>query len=118
MLEFLPREILDGLREAHMNTLSRKSRLRVRVGDEEYKVLKSWHDGFALALEDAPKLRGLVDLYDGARHLSQCLIVASAEDGDMMVYEFKRNTASAEKPALDFVADDMRPVALLNGPGY
>jgi len=118
MLEFLPREILDGLREAHLNTLARKSRIRVRVGDAEYRVLKRWHDGFALALKDAPKLRGLVDLYDGARHLSQCLIVASEADGDMMLYEFKRNTASASEPALDFVVDDMRPVALLTGPGY
>ena len=81
-------------------------------------MLKLWHDGFALALKDAPHLRGLVDLYDGARHVSQCLIVASEEDGDRMSYEFKRNTASAEKPALDFVADDSRPVALLTGPTY
>jgi hypothetical protein len=44
--------------------------------------------------------------------------VASDEDGDTMSYEFKRNTASASEPALDFVADDMRPVALLSGPGY
>lgn len=118
MLEFLPKDILDGLREAHRTSLARKSRMRVRVGDDEYKVLKYWHDGFALALEDAPKLRGLVDIYDGTRHVSQCLIVASEEDGDLMVYEFKRNTASVSKPALDFVADDMRPVALLTGPGY
>jgi len=118
MLEFLPKDVLEGLREAHMRSLARKSRIRVRVGEHDYPVLKMWHDGFSLALEDAPKLRGLVDLYNGSRHLSQCLIVASAEEGDMMSYEFKRNTASAEAPALDFVADDMRPVALLNGPGY
>jgi len=118
MLEFLPKDILDGLREAHMRSLKRKSRLRVLVGEEAYPVLKFWHDGFALALKDAPKLRGLVDLYDGSRHISQCLIVASEEDGDRMSYEFKRNTASADAPARDVVVDDLGPVALLTGPGF
>jgi len=118
MIEFLPKDVLDGLREAHLRNLVRKSRIKVRVGDEVYPVLRIWKDGFALALEDAPKLRGLVELYEGARQMSQCLIVASSEDGELMNYEFKRNTATAESPALDFVQDDMRPVALLNGPGY
>ena len=60
----------------------------MRVGDQSFTILRHWDAGFALDKEDAPHIRGLVDLYDGARHLSQCLIVASSEDADEMVYEF------------------------------
>lgn len=118
MIEYLPKDIADGLRDAHLKNLSRKSRFRVKAGDETYPILKIWHDGFALELGAAPALRGLVDIFDGARHMSQCLIVASSEDRGMMHYEFKRNTATKRRAALDFVADDTRPTALLTGPGY
>ncbi len=64
-------------------------------------------------LEDAPKLRGLVDIYDGARHLYQCLIVASeAQDGEM-IYEFKRHTAAVDRAPLDFSPEENAPVALI-----
>ncbi len=113
MIEYLPKDVAEGLREAHVRRLARKSRIRVHVGEDVYPVLKLWRDGFSLKMENAPNLRGLVDLYDGIRHISQCLIVASSEEGDMMNYEFKRNTATADKPAVDFVMDDTRPIALL-----
>ena len=116
MIEFLPQDVADGLREAHVRKLAKKSRMRVHVGDDVYPVLRLWKDGFALRLEDAPNLRGLVDLYDGINHMSQCLIVASSEEGDMMHYEFKRNTATATTAPLDFVDDHMAPVYLLSGP--
>ena len=90
----------------------------MQVGDEQYPVLKLWKNGFALDAENAPHLRGLVDLYDGARHISQCLIVASSEEDGLMEYEFKRNTAASKDAARDFVEDDTRPAALLTGPGY
>ena len=118
MFEMLPEDVVRGLREAHLKTLARRSRLRVHVGDEVYPVLKIWHDGFSLDIANAPRLRGLVDIYDGARHVSQCLIVASNEEGGLMSYEFKRNTATADRAALDFVQDDNRPAGLLTGPGY
>ncbi len=114
MIEFLPKDVVDGLREAHVRQLARKSRIRVHVGDEVYPVLKLWRDGFALKMENAPRLRGLVDLYDGVRHMSQCLIVASSEEGDLMHYEFKRNTATADRPAQDFVTEDPHIIGLLS----
>ena len=113
MIEYLPKDVMDGLREAHLKQLAKKVRVRVHVGDEAYPVLKLWSNGFSLKTENAPKLRGLVDLYDGVRHMSQCLIVASSEEGDLMNYEFKRNTATADKAAADYVSDDPRPAALL-----
>ena len=115
MIEFLPKEVVEGLRQAHVRQLAKKSRIRVQVGEDVFPVLKLWRDGFALDIENAPKLRGLVDLYDGIRHMSQCLIIASSEEGDLMHYEFKRNTATSERPAADFVQDDHRPIALLGG---
>ena len=116
MSDFLPKEVMEGLREAHLRNLARKSRIRVQVGDDVFPVLKMWRDGFAMDIDNAPHLRGLVDLYDGTRHVSQCLIVASSEDDGIMNYEFKRNAATSKSAALDFVADEHRPVALLDGP--
>lgn len=113
MSEYLPKEVREGLEKARKAALRKKSRLRVRVGDEVFAVLKLWEDGFALDLEDAPHLRGLVDLYDGGRHLYQCLIVASEEDGAVMKYEFKRSTEVRAKAPLDFVRDEHAPVALI-----
>ena len=36
--------------------------------------------------------QGLVDLYDGDKHLKQCLIVASKEENGIVHFEYKRNT--------------------------
>ncbi len=114
MSEFLPKEVREGLELARKVALRKKSRLRVHVDDDVFPVLRFWETGFALDAEDAPQLRGLVDLYDGARHLYQCLIIASEKENDQMVYDFKRNTAAVDKAPLDFVRDENAPIALLN----
>lgn len=113
MTTFLPKDVQAGLDAARKRELKRKSRLRIEAGDDSFRVLKFRDDGFTLDIEDAPHLRGLVDLYDGARHIYQCLIIASEEDGDMMHYEFKRATAAADKAPLDFYRDENAPIALL-----
>lgn len=112
-MDFLPKEIREGLELARKRDLRKKARLRVTVGDISFPVLDYREAGFALDLDNAPKLRGLVDIFDGARHLSQCLIVASEEDGDLMRYEFKRVTAATDRPPVDFAIDENAPVALL-----
>ena len=113
MSDFLPKEVREGLKQARKQALRRSSRLRIHVGDRIFPVLRSWETGFALDIEDAPHLRGLVDLYDGSRHLYQCLIIASSEEVGEMAYEFKRSTAAVDKAPLDFVRDENAPVALL-----
>lgn len=113
MSEYLPKEVRDGLARAQKAKLRKLSRMRVRVGELDFTILRHWENGFSLDLDDAPNVRGLVDVYDGARHLSQCLIVASAEENGEMVYEFKRSTACADGPALDYERDEMAPVALI-----
>lgn len=114
MSEFLPKEVREGIEAARKQALRESSRLRVQVGDAVFPILRYWDTGFALDSEDAPNLRGLVDLYDGANHLYQCLIVASEDSGYEMIYEFKRSTAAVDKAPLDFVRPDDAPVALLN----
>lgn len=113
MLEFLPNEIREGLEAAQRREASRKSRLRVQVGDAVFPVLRFWHDGFALDAALSPRLRGLVDLYDGSRHIFQCLIVASAEERGELVCEFKRMTAVRDSAPLDYWRDDGAPVGYL-----
>lgn len=113
MSDYLPKEVREGLEAARRANLLKRSRLCVHVGDDVYRVLRFWETGFALDAEDAPKLRGLVDLYDGPRHLYQCLIVASSDEGSDRVFEFKRATPAADRAPLDFAMDVVGPVALL-----
>ena len=102
MSEFLPKDVREGLEQARKHKLRKKSRLRVKAGDQTFTILRYWDEGFALDADDAPHLRGLVDVFDGARHLSQCLIVASEEESGEMGFEFKRATPDAERPAVDY----------------
>lgn len=113
MSEYLSKEVREGLELARRRDLKKKSRLRVRVGEQTFTILRKWEDGFALDSEDATQLRGLVDLFDGTRHISQCLIVASEENGHETVYEFKRATAALDHAPLDYSRDENAPVALL-----
>lgn len=110
---FLPKEVQAGLDAARKRALKRKTRLRIHVGDDIYPVLRFEEGGFTLDSANAPYLRGFVDLYDGSRHLYQCLIVASSEEGDEMYYEFKRATAAEDRPPLDFYVDENAPIALV-----
>lgn len=113
MSEFLPEAVRKGLEDARVASLRRSSRLCVHDGDQIHRVLRLWDGGFALDATDAPPLRGFVDLYDGSRHLYQCLVVTSREDAGERVYEFKWHTHVADRAAADFARADDAPVALL-----
>jgi hypothetical protein len=113
MTTFLPKEVQAGLDSARLASLKSASRLRLCVNNTTYPVLRMWKTGFSMPSEDAPRLRGYVDLYDGSIHLFQCLIVASEEEAGEMCYEFKQLTAVSDKAALDFERDENAPVALI-----
>lgn len=113
MLEYLPKEVREGLEAARKKDLKKQSRLRIRVNEEVFPVLKFWETGFSIDAERAPKLRGLVDLYDGSRHLYQCLIVASEEEDGQMIYEFKRRAEASDHAPLDFARAEHAPVGLI-----
>ncbi len=113
MTTYVPKAVQDGMEAARMAALKKSSRLRVAVDGAVHPVLRLWKDGFSVEAETAPQLRGLVDLYDGANHLYQCLIVASEEEVGEMRYEFKRSTAASDSAPLDFYRAPDAPVALL-----
>ena len=114
MSTFMSKEVREGLEAARLKGLKKASRLWVQAGDDMFKVLRLWKDGFAVEAEATPALRGLVDLYDGSNHMYQCLIVASEEEGGEMRYEFKRNTLASDRAPLDFYRDPQAPIALLS----
>lgn len=113
MSTFLSREVLAGLEKARSHNWKKSKRLRIEADGQRLSVLRAWDGGFALPAGTSPNLRGLVDLYDGARHLSRCLIVASEEEAGERRFELKVvNEACSEQP-LDFVRDEDAPVGLI-----
>ncbi len=113
MSTYVSKEIRAELDAARIATLKKSSRLRVEVGDNSFKILTLWKDGFTVEAETTPRLRGLVDIYDGANHMYQCLIMADEEAVGEMRYEFKRNTVATDKAPLDFYRAPDAPIALL-----
>lgn len=113
MSDYLSKEVRAGLDEARKRDLRRRSRMRVMNGEQIFPILRYWEDGFTLDADQVDHLRGLVDIYDGARQISQSLIVASEVEGSELVCTIKRSTAALDRPPLDFVRDDDAPVALL-----
>ncbi len=113
MTTYVPKAVQDALDEARLQNLRRSSRLRVCSEDASFPVLRLWETGFSVEEEITPQLRGLVDLFEGTRYLSQCLIVASEAEAGEMRYEFKRATPAADKAPLDFYRAPEAPVALI-----
>ncbi|WP_298295730.1 hypothetical protein [uncultured Litoreibacter sp.] len=113
MSTFLSREVQAGLEAAQKQAMRKRSRLRVHVGDEIYPILQFAGNTFTVDADTAPHLRGLVDIYDGGRHLYQALIVTSQEEAGEWVFEFKRNTVAANSAPRDFYEEPDAPIALL-----
>ncbi|MEP2531106.1 hypothetical protein [Shimia sp.] len=116
MSTYISPEIQAGLDAARKKAMRRRNKLRVETGEHSFRVLRFQEDGFTLDVEDAPHLRGLVDLYDGGRHFLQCLIVASEEQDGEMRYEFKRATAVTDRPPVDFELGEFVPAGLIERP--
>lgn len=115
MSTFVSREVREGMEAARISGMKKSSRLRVRMDDDVFPVLRLWKSGFSVEAEKVPHLRGLVDLFDGTNHLYQCLIVASEAEAGEMRYEFKRSTVATDAAPLDFYRDPKAPVGLLTG---
>ncbi len=113
MTDYLPEAVRAGLEEARKRDLKRRSRLRVHAGDEVYPILRFWETGFALDADQVVSLRGIVDIYDGPRHIYNSLIIASDIENGELICTMKRSTLTQEHPALDYVRDDDAPVGYL-----
>lgn len=114
MSTYVSKEIRAELDAARIATLKKSSRLRVEMDDNTFKILTLWKDGFTVEADSTPRLRGLVDIYDGANHMYQCLIIADEEASGEMRYEFKRSTVAADRAPLDFYRAPDAPIALLS----
>ncbi|MDA9207894.1 hypothetical protein N9O61_03320 [Octadecabacter sp.] len=112
-MDRLPDSITAELQAANKRSARRKNRLRVEANGQSLPVVRMLTEGFIVEQGSEKRLRGLVDLYDGGRHVSQCLIVAASQEGDLMRYDFKRNTSATDGAPLDFVRDENAPIALL-----
>ena len=100
---FLPKDVREGLARARARDRKASGgRLRVQVGDTWYPITAYDETGFEVALEVAPKLRGLVEIHEGPRLLRSVLIVAMEPSGDVMRYAFKRATAARTTAPLDY----------------
>jgi len=114
MVYDLPEDVRLGLQEARKASLRRGDRLCVHDGRNVYRINRFWVDGFSIDSVHAAKLRGRVEIYDGARHLYQCLIVNSSEEADETVFDFKWMHPVRTHPAVDFVQDRQAPAGLLS----
>lgn len=114
MSTFLSKEIQDGLDKARAREKRSKALHRVRFDDSMYPVIELWENGFSVESENAPNMRGLVDIFEGSNHLSRCLIIASDEQNGEVRFEFKRRTLAEDQAPLDFVLPSDAPIALLN----
>lgn len=100
--------------KARRESERKKSRLRIEVGNRTVRVLRSWETGFAVDAAESERLRGRVDLYEGARLVSRCLIVAAPEERDgERIYEFKRATPPSDSAPVDFERDTPAPAGYL-----
>jgi len=117
MSTYLPPDVQAGLDAARKKALKQRHKLRVEADGRSFRVIRFEDDGFTLDIQDAPHLRGLVDVYDGGKQLYQCLIVATEEQGDEMRYEFKRHTLATDSAPVDFERASEAPVALLGKEG-
>lgn len=113
MSEFLPEAVRQGLKNARIAAMRRGDRMCVHDGDEVYRIRRFWNDGFSLDAGTADKLRGRVDIYDGPRHLYQCLVVGAVTEGEEQSFEFKWLTPVVDGPALDFVRPDVVPAGFI-----
>ena len=108
MSDFLPRELREALRDVPAEGGGR-GRMRIEVGGRSFAVLRHGPRGFAVEGADAARMRGLVDLYEGSRHLSRCLVVATGAEDGRVFFEFKRATPVAEGPSPDFAPEPPAP---------
>ena len=113
MYEFLPEAVRQGLEEARKAALKRKDRLSVHDGDDTYRIRRFWDGGFALDVDGSDRLRGHVDIYDGPKHLYQCLVVSSIVADDERVFEFKWARPVTDRPAADYVEAEFKPSGLI-----
>ncbi|CUH53937.1 hypothetical protein J7382_03280 [Shimia sp. R11_0] len=116
MSTYFSAEVQAGIDAARKKAQKQRHRLRVEADGQSVRVLRFLEDGFTLDAQTAPQLRGLVNLYDGSKHLYQCLVIATDEEDGEMHYEFKRFTPASDQAPVDFYRGETVPAGLLDRP--
>jgi hypothetical protein len=87
---FLPKGFEASRARAPMSRPARAQRLSVEADGIYYPVLRRWTTGFAVAAGDVPTLDGVVNLYEGATLLHECLILGKEEAGEDVIFKVKQ----------------------------
>ncbi|MEL7152816.1 MAG: hypothetical protein AAFN51_03255 [Pseudomonadota bacterium] len=98
----LPTQISDALASAATKVRADRSRYRVRAGDLDAKVVELASDGFVIASDGRPPLRGYADIFQGDERILRGLVICSWAQNGLVGYEFKRGTADGTAP-VDYV---------------
>lgn len=76
--------------------------LVLEAGTRRFPILELGPDSCLIEASDSATLRGYADIYDGGRHLAQCLLVVAAPEGDLLRCAFKRRTPFRLAPPADY----------------
>ncbi|HET9069803.1 MAG TPA: hypothetical protein VFN28_14250 [Amaricoccus sp.] len=77
--------------------------LVLECGARRFPVVAMGSDGCLIDGHDGFVPRGFADIFDGERHVAQCLIVLVAPEGPYLRCTFKRRTEARPGPPRDFV---------------
>ena len=110
----LPEAVRAGLlRARERDRRATGGRLRVQAGEAWHPILAYDAHGFEVSLDAALRLRGLVEIHDGPRHVHSALIVATEPSGGVMRYVFKRSTPARATAPLDYARECDAPAGYL-----
>ncbi|MGB3553082.1 MAG: hypothetical protein WBA25_00410 [Jannaschia sp.] len=116
-LSFLPEEVRLGLARARdREHRATGGRLRVQMGEAWYPIRSYDATGFEVGLDVAPRLRGHVEIHDGARMVRSALIVAGEASGGLLRYGFKRVTEVRQTAPVDYARGGEEPAGYLGAP--
>jgi hypothetical protein len=107
----LPDEVVLGMARAARRG-GTGQRLSVHMGDVVVRIISLDETGFTVP-EGSPNLRGAVSLYDGPRHMADCLVMRIKGDSELPHYEYKRRTEATDDAPADYVRAAEAPAGLL-----
>jgi hypothetical protein len=79
--------------------------LWLAVGGRRFGIRARSADSCLIVAGPEDRFRGRADIYEGDRHLAQCLIVLAEPEGGYRRLTFKRCTPVQSGPARDFAPD-------------
>jgi hypothetical protein len=76
--------------------------LVLEAGSWRFPIVDLTGESVLIEARDSATLRGYADIYDGDRHVAQCLIVLAAPEGALLRCSFKRRTPFRLDPPADY----------------